>query len=275
MNAMTRWIALALTGALLAATPAPGGSGVSDAAAALDAIAERYWQRELRFDYSLREQVGLPVETIRPITFENAQEDARFGESVLDALAAVDEQQLDHDHWLTFRTLKYLAHGQAASAKYYWLAQQATPYAGGSQIGTLVATFASFRFESADDAKRYESLLEQYAAFVASLRELLIGQHARGVVLPQVEIDATQAVYQGYAQPAQSDALVPAESRLQGLAPADRTALRETASRTVARRLCRRSRRSRSTFEVPIEPARRKASGFPNIPAAPTTTAIS
>lgn len=231
---MTRWIAAALVSTLLAATPAPGNVRVSDAAATLDAMAERYWQRELQYDYSLRAQVGLPIETIRPITYANAQDDARFGQSVLDGLAAIDEQQLDHDRWLTYRTLEYLANGLVAGAKYYWLTQQATPYAGGLQIGTLVTTFASFHFENADDAKRYESLVEQYAAFVVSLRDLLAGQHERGVVLPPVEIDPTQAVYEGYAQPAQSAALVPAEERLQALAPAERAVVRDDVSGIVA-----------------------------------------
>jgi uncharacterized protein (DUF885 family) len=228
-----RWIAFALAGSLLAATPAPGIVPVDNAAAALDALADRYWQRQLQYDYATRSQMGLPIEVIRPVTVANADDDARFGQSILDGLAAIDARKLDHDRWLTYRTLQYLATANVAERTYFWLAQQATPYAGGLQIGTLAAIFASFQFKNADDAKRYESLLEQYAEFVASLRDLLQGQHERHVILPPVEIDAAQAVYEGYAQPAQSDALVPAESRLQALAAGDRAALRQSAASIV------------------------------------------
>ncbi|HKU81066.1 MAG TPA: DUF885 family protein, partial [Candidatus Tumulicola sp.] len=207
---------------------APAGA-VNSSAAALDGLAERYWRHELGNDLQLRAQVGLPIETIRPITYANAQADAAFAQSVLDDLGRIDATGLDHDRWLTYRTLQYLAGNEATSAKYYWLAQQATPYVGGLQLGFLTESFATFKFESEADAARYVLLLNQYAAFVRSLGQLLRDQHAHGVILPVAEIDATQAVYENYARPGQADALVPGEERLQALTPAQRTALRADA----------------------------------------------
>jgi uncharacterized protein (DUF885 family) len=218
-------MALFITVSLLAATPEPGNPPLDSNASALDSLSQRYWQRELQYDYVLRSQIGQPIEVIRPITDANAEEDARFGQSILDGLKQIDLEKLDHDRWLTARTLSYLASNDVATGKYYWLRQQATPYAGGLQIGYLSGILASFTFANADDAKRYESLLEQYAGLVSSLRDLLAGQHDRRIILPVAEIDASQAVFEGYARPSQSEALVPNQARLQALGASERAAV--------------------------------------------------
>ncbi|MBV9232884.1 MAG: DUF885 domain-containing protein, partial [Candidatus Eremiobacteraeota bacterium] len=114
---------------------------------------------------------------------------------------------------------------------------QLTPYAGGSQIATIAATLGGFKFEDASDARRYETLLHQYADFVRALRDFAQAQHERGIILPDVETDAAQAVFAGYAQPAQADALVPAPERLHTLAPAEQTSARNAAQRIVAREI--------------------------------------
>ena len=206
----------------------------SSDAGALDALADRYWQRELQYDNFLRAQLGEPIEQIRPLAYANADADATFAQGILDGLGAIDAGKLDHDRWLTYRTLSYLATNDVAARTYYWLRQQATPYTGGFQIASVVKVFTDFQFTDAADAARYESLLHQYAAFVRSMNDLLQGQHARGIVLPDVETDASEAVFAGYAQPAQSAALVPSEARLSALAPSDRAAVRSAAEAIVS-----------------------------------------
>lgn len=226
-----RWLLLFFVTLLLAATPMPPEP--SSGATALDALADRYWQHWLARDNFLRAQLGLPIETIRPATYANADADAAFAQNVLDGLHGIDAAKLDHDRWLTYRTLTYMATNEVAGRTYYWLAQQATPYAGGLQISSIVQMLTGLRFTDAADAKRYESLLHQYAAFISSLRDFLAGQHQRGIILPNVETDAAQAVFVGYAQPAQSQTLVPDEARLSALTPAQRAALRESAQTIV------------------------------------------
>jgi uncharacterized protein (DUF885 family) len=207
--------------ALLVAATTMGTTN-DPSASTVDQLAEGYWQYELQTDYGLRAQVGLPVETIRAVSVEEADKDAAEAQAVLDGLAAVDAAKLDHGHWLTFRTLSFLASNVVANRKYFWLAQQATPYAGGGQLGTITTLLTNFRFADAADGRRYVSLLRQYAAFVRSLLTFLQGQHERGIVLPNVESEAAAAVFRGYAAPAQSAVLVPVESRLTSLAGADR-----------------------------------------------------
>ena len=223
---LKRWLATFLGAALLAATPAPAPDNAS--ANALDALAAQYWQRELQNNYYLRIEVGKPIEMIRPVTYENASDDAAFATRILDSLGAIDAAKLDHDRWLTYRTLQYLAGNDVAEKQFYWLTQQATPYAGGSQIAEIANVFGAFSFANAADASRYESLLHQYAAFVTSLGALLKGQHERGIILPNVESEAAAAVFDGYAKQSRGDSLVPALSRLAAI-PADAGALRASA----------------------------------------------
>jgi len=210
--------------------PPAGGND----ATALDQLADKYWQRRLENDYFLREQLGKPIEKIQPLTYERADADASFAQGILDGLKAIDPSKLDHDRWLTYRTLNYLSTNDVAYRTYFWLRQQATPYAGGSQIAIIASIFGGFAFENAADAARYESLLHQYATFVRSMGELLKGQHQRGIVLPNVETDASMSVFEGYAKAGPSGTLVPAESRLQSLTTAQRSELRATAQKIVS-----------------------------------------
>lgn len=223
-------VAALVTAATLAATP---DVSMNDAGK-LDQLAERYWQHQLQTNYFLREELGESIETIRPITYANADADASFAQGVRDGLNAVDASRLDHDRWLTYHTLQYLTDRDLAGRQYFWLQQQATPYAGGSEIAIIASIFANFRFANKDDAGRYGSLLHQYAAFVRSIHEFLEGQHQRGIILPNVETNATQAVLEGYAQPAQSAALIPKDERLTSLSSEDRGALRDNARQIVA-----------------------------------------
>jgi len=200
-----------------------GSGGASSASATLDRLADGYWQRQLQNSYYLRLQLGKPIETIRPISIANADDDARFAQQALDILASIDPKELDHDRWLTYRTLQYIAKNDIAARDYFWLTQVATPYAGGSQLALLDSVFSGFTFKSEADERRYVSLVDQYAAFVRSIQTVLEGQHTRGFILPVVEIDATQAVFSAYAVPADRSPLLVSDARLQALPAARRS----------------------------------------------------
>ncbi len=231
---MKRWVTIVLVTLLLpAAMPAPNDRN----AKALDDLAERYWQYEVQTDYNVRAQLGLPVETIRPVTLQVADRDASAAQGVLDGLRGIEAGRLDHDRWLTYETLSFLATNGVATRTYFWLAQQATPYAGGEHLSSISALLTSFQFTQGADARRYVDLLHQYAALVRSLLAFLQGQHERGIVLPDVESRPSAAVFRAYADPAQSGALVPGDARLGALSAADREALKRDAASVVASEL--------------------------------------
>jgi uncharacterized protein (DUF885 family) len=232
MKTVQRSLIWALLIALLAAGPTPVPPSAPNAA--LDTLADRYWQREVGNDYTIRSELGLPLVTIRAITYANAGDDAAFGQSILDGLAAIDATKLDHDRWITDQTLRFLATNDVAGKTYFWLHQQATPYAGGFQISELTGLLAGMPIANADDARRYIALLHQYGAFVASIGTLLQGQHERGIILPNVETDAAQAVFAGYDVPAEKSPFVLSDARLGAIAAADRPALQADAAKVIA-----------------------------------------
>lgn len=233
MKTVQRSLICALSLAILGAgTAAPSPAPASGAA--LDAVADRYWQREVSSDYTVRSELGLPITTIRAITYANASDDAAFGQHVLDDLATIDASKLDQNRWITYATLHFLATNDVAGATYFWLHQQATPYAGGFQISELTGLLAGMPIANASDAQRYISLLHQYGAFVTSIGALLQGQHERGIILPNVETDAAQAVFAGYDVPASQSPFVLTDARLAAIAAADRPALQADAAKIIA-----------------------------------------
>ncbi|MGB6984786.1 MAG: DUF885 domain-containing protein [Candidatus Aquilonibacter sp.] len=228
-----RLCAFLLATALVAVSPA-AAPPASTPAAALDALAAQYWQREQQNDYYVREELGLPIETIRALTYENAADDAASAGQLLASLGRIDSHALDHDRWLTYRTLQFLATNDVAGKTYYWLRQQATPYAGGLQISQLTGVLAGMPIASAADAQRYVALLHQYAVFLTSIDTLLHGQHDRGIILPNVETDAALAVFRGYDVPAASSPFVLNHARLNAIPAADRAAIQADAAKVIA-----------------------------------------
>ncbi|MBC5814950.1 MAG: DUF885 domain-containing protein, partial [Candidatus Eremiobacteraeota bacterium] len=124
---------------------------------------------------------------------------------------------------LTLSTLRYLAGNEVANAKYFWLHQIATPYAGGLKLSGIASILSSFQIKDRSDAQRYLSLLHQYAAFVHSMGDVLKEQHRRGIILPNVESDASAAVFLGYAKLASAGTFSVADARLHALASSERS----------------------------------------------------
>ncbi len=214
-------LALLFAALFLAASNAPVAG--YDYASSLDAVARRYWNYEIATSYGLQMQLGQRIQKLRAPTLTAANEDARFGESVMRDLAVIDPSALDHDRWLTYYTLGYDAQGLIGDKKYYWYEQQITPYR--QQYAPMLPVFTTFRFASVDDGKRYVRLLRDLASWNRSARAFVAGQHARRIILPDVETDAAIRQLKGYAGPVSASPYMVRAKRLSALAPADAKAL--------------------------------------------------
>jgi uncharacterized protein (DUF885 family) len=203
----------------------------------VDELAERYWQYVLKVDNYLRAQVGLPIEAIRPLTLDAAAADAAFARRVLEELERIDAGRLDHDRWLVYATMQYWSVLYLGICEHFWLTQHATPYAGGTHLSTTSTILASFKFATTADTERYLSLLHQYADFVRSLLPFLHEQHERAIILPEIEIGPSAAVFRGYTEPAQTQRLIPADSRLTVLPDGERAAFKRAAASVVSSEL--------------------------------------
>ena len=213
---MIKYRALLLV--LIAFVALPGRGTAAGDAARLDTIANRYWSYEVGTSYGLQMQLGVAIQTLRAPTFAAAQEDGRFGARVLRDLAGIDSSRLDHDRWLTYRALQYDAQGLVGDRTYFWYEQQITPYR--QQYAYMLPVFTSFHFSSPADGRRYLSLLHDLAGWTRSLQTFAAGQHARHIILPDVETDAAVGALKGYAGPLESSPYTVEPKRLSQLAPA-------------------------------------------------------
>lgn len=216
---MKRYIVLML--ALLLA--APSATRAANDAERLDALASRYWKYELATSYAMQMQARMPVRRLRAPTLQAAQEDGRFGASVLRELSSINAERLDHQRWLTYRALQYDAQGLVGDAKYYWYGQQITPY--GQQFPYMLPIFSSYRFTSPEDGKEYIALLRDVAQYTRALQTLASGQHDRGIILPGIETGAAVATLSAYAAPAERNPFMVQANRLKALPSADAAAL--------------------------------------------------
>ena len=123
--------------------PEPGAD-----AAALAALADELWQRQLDNVAYIRLMEGLPVEQLPDLSYEKAEEEAQFAQTVLDRLAILDEAALDHDDWLTWAVFKRNAEMTVEGFQFYWYTNVLTPYS--SAIGSLRQIFQASPLLSAE-----------------------------------------------------------------------------------------------------------------------------
>lgn len=189
----------------------------------LDALAEEYWHRLLAESPALRIKEGLPVTDLPDASFEHARETADWAQGLLERLAAIDpaafDEAGDHERWLTHRILQWQARQLVDGLPHFWHRFQVTPYSSG--FGTLGQVFSLAPVETEEDRGRYLDLLSQAARLARQLRDHLVGQRERGVLVPAPEIPLVEAVYGPYAAPpGRHPFRLPAE-RLASLDPAE------------------------------------------------------
>jgi uncharacterized protein (DUF885 family) len=205
--------------------PAMAGKPPEDNATKhLAEIVDKYWNRELKENFFLDEQVGQPVSTIESVSESKVQEKARFARSVLDELAQIDPTQLPHDQWLIYRKVQFLAAQKEGDAKYFWLAPRVTPYTCAAP--PLEKSLSRFVFKTTEDSGRFITLLHDYGRYVQSLTDFLTGQHDRKIILPKAEIAAVSGMLHAFATDPENRLKVD-PTRLRALAPAERDSLRE------------------------------------------------
>lgn len=216
-------LALTTAGAPCLAQPAdePSEMPVPSAETWLDALAEEYWQRLLSEAPALRIKEGLPVTTLPDVTFEHAQETAAWAQGLRERLAAIDpatfDEAGDHERWLTHRILEWQARQLVDGLPHFWHRFQVTPYSSG--LGTLGQVFGQAPLGTAEEREVYLDLLSQVAHLGRQLRENLLVQREKGILVPAPEIPLVEAVYRPYAAaPVEHPYRVPAE-RLAGLDP--------------------------------------------------------
>ena len=182
-------------------------------------VAEQYWQIVLR-EPTVRLDQGMPVSYLPDVTYQHTAAQAQEARKILERLRAVNPQQITHDESITVDALRWELNRLIEDEKYFWLksTQVVTPYRSAIPGANRILT--SWKFKSSNDVDGYLSMLAKYPAFVQSMREILGGQVARGIVLPKAEIAQVDGFLAGYLKPAEKSVFFVSKERLAGLSPA-------------------------------------------------------
>jgi uncharacterized protein (DUF885 family) len=148
----------------------------------LQKVADDAWQHWLVRDIQLREKFGLPIEHLPDISFDAAQRDAAFAQSILrrlDAIAPANE-----DERLTIGTLRWQSQRDVDFVESFWHCFPVTPY----RTPLFPIHNVLSRMPDADH------LRAELPRVVDQILDILGEQERRRILIPQDEIPTVRAM---------------------------------------------------------------------------------
>ena len=198
---------------LLVAACAPTETPSSSAdAETLAALADEIWARQLDNVPYARLMEGLPITQLPDLSYEKAEQEAQFAQSVLDRLAAIDETALTHDDWLTWAVFKRSAEMTVEGLQFYWYSNVLTPYS--SAIAGLRQIFQSATLASAEERAAYLELLRQVPGYVGDVEMLARGTAESGFVVSAQNMPAVIGLTRASIQPADAGMFATPDGRM-------------------------------------------------------------
>lgn len=219
----------------------------ADASADLKAIADQALAWRTSHDPYLRLLQGLPIARFMDLTEAGARSDSAFASELLVKLATVDRQALSAPERAFLETLAEELEVGAAEHRFYWLNFAVTPYRGGDIHQLVFQLLAAQDLADTAACERYAALAGDYARVLDEIRAKTLGQRQRGILLPKPAIPNAWQLLDGLIESTPAS-LVPSESRLERLAPADRAACRVRVERLASRQILPRLRRLKSVL---------------------------
>ncbi|GAA1700158.1 DUF885 domain-containing protein [Fodinicola feengrottensis] len=179
-------------------------------------LADWAWARVLERDPATAARTGQQVETLPRGGAGQLEADVGDAQWALEKLGTLDTADLSADDQLTAGFLADHFRQEVAEASRFWFRFPVTPY-NASMLSTYRSDiFGTAALDTASDADRYLSLLDDYAAVVDQLLVTLQGQSHRGIALPAWSIDAVTNTIRAHADA--SGDLAPGQERLGRLA---------------------------------------------------------
>ncbi len=140
-------------------------------------------------DPYLKFRRGEKIERFPDSTFEAAEANAAFAEDLLDRLAGLDEEAIDHEDWISLELLRWNLGLLVEAPKHYWADFNITPYAGGGFVlGILHQVLGAAPAGTEEDRAHYLHLLDEYARTIGQLADKVAGQKERSIFLPRAQV---------------------------------------------------------------------------------------
>ncbi len=192
------FLAVALVSPLLACSVGNSSDGSADADL-IAAAGNDYLEFVADQDPYLKFRRGERVEHFPDSTLEAAEANAAFAQDLLDRLAGVDEEAIDHEDWLSLELLRWNLGMLVEAPRHYWADFNVTPYAGGGfSLNILHQVLGAAPVGTGDERAHYLHLLDEYAQGIGQLADKVAGQKERGIHLPKAQVPAVVGMFEGY-----------------------------------------------------------------------------
>ena len=189
------------------------GTGASADADLIAAAGDEYLDFVAARDPYLKFRRGEKVESFPDSTLDAAEANAAFARDLLERLARVDEQAIDHEDWLSLKLLRWNLGLLVEAPEHYWADFNVTPYAGGGFVlNILHQVLGAVPVQTEEDRAHYLHLLGEYAETIGQLADKVAGQKERGIHLPKAQVPAVVGMFEGYRGRAE-ELFVPAADR--------------------------------------------------------------
>ncbi|NKB87294.1 MAG: DUF885 family protein [Acidobacteria bacterium] len=198
---------------VVACQPAPPATDAVSDAESLGQIADEIWARQLDNNVYARLWKGLPFESLPDLSYEFAEGEAQYAQTVLDRLGAIDETALDHDDWLTWAVFKRNAEMTVEGFDFYWYSNVLTPYS--NAVAGLRQVFAAAGVASPEERQTYLDLLRQVPGYVQQVEMLARGNVESGFTVSAQNMPAVIGLTRGAIQPGEAGMFAVPAARLE------------------------------------------------------------
>jgi len=206
--------------------------GLNASSKILKQAMDEYWNTMLEEYNTYKLKFGLKVEKLHDVSYAHAQALTKQAQAMLDKLAEIDAQELDHEEWLSWEILKWYLHNAVEVHKYYWLVFSVAPYA--SPIPGEHLVFTTFQFNNEEDCDHYIYLLRQYPAFIKRFQDKLQGQEERDILLPKEELGLVIPFLSSYIKDADQSVFYVKDNRLEKVEPQATKEFQEQLKETIS-----------------------------------------
>ncbi len=195
-------------------------------------VGDAYLEVLTRENPTRRLKLGLPIEKLQDVTLAGEEAAAREGEALLRRLEPVKADELSHEESLSLDVLRRQLSNRVKAPSLFYFGFQVTPYSSPlSQVGQV---FAALPLATAADRDRYLARLAEVPAMADAIVANIGAQSAKGIRVPQPELDQVDALLKAFSGVGASSPFRPAASRLSALAEADRAAFLKVVDDRVA-----------------------------------------
>ena len=189
----------------------PAAYAQSNSSDELKAIADEYWKHMLEDSTYLRIKYGMPITELPDPSYEKAQKDLAFRNSILEKLKKVNEKDLKQNDRLSLEMLRWEATQASGLMSCFWHISPVTPYA--SSLPTVHQAFQSYVLNNEKDAENYIALLRKVPVYTQKLLEVVKGQEERGILIPKEELKLTVPFLTGFAAEGEKNPFFVSEAR--------------------------------------------------------------